>query len=146
MRIWSLHPSHLDRQGLIACWRETLLAQKVLRGQTRGYRSHPQLVRFRELDAPVAAIGAYLSGLAAEADARGYTFNRGLIVDDAWDGTIEVAEGQIAFEWDHLLAKLTIRSPEHAEACAERARDGDVPALHPLMVAVPGPRAEWERG
>ncbi len=30
MRIWSLHPKYLDRQGLLACWRETLLAQKVM--------------------------------------------------------------------------------------------------------------------
>ena len=41
MRLWSLHPAHLDRQGLIACWREALLAQKVLAGLTTGYRSHP---------------------------------------------------------------------------------------------------------
>ena len=47
MRIWSLHPSLLDRRALVACWRETLLAQKVLRGLTRGYTNHPQLIRFR---------------------------------------------------------------------------------------------------
>lgn len=44
MRLWSLHPSLLDRAALIAGWREALLAQKVLRGQTTGYRHHPQLV------------------------------------------------------------------------------------------------------
>ena len=79
MRIWSVHPSYLDRQGLIACWRETLLAQKVLRGQTRGYRSHSQLVRFRAAEDPVGTVGAYLGGLAAEADVRGYTFDRSRI-------------------------------------------------------------------
>ncbi len=36
MRIWTLHPQYLDRQGLVALWREGLLAQEVLRGQTRG--------------------------------------------------------------------------------------------------------------
>ncbi|HWP85543.1 MAG TPA: pyrimidine dimer DNA glycosylase/endonuclease V, partial [Terriglobia bacterium] len=38
MRLWSLHPSLLDSKGLVALWREALLAQKVLRGETKGYR------------------------------------------------------------------------------------------------------------
>ena len=48
MRLWTLHPRYLDARGLVALWREALLAQKVLRGKTRGYRAHPQLQRFRE--------------------------------------------------------------------------------------------------
>ena len=79
MRIWSAHPSLLDRRALIACWRESLLAQKVLRGLTRGYTNHPQLIRFRAHSQPVEAIGAYLHGLADEAQLRGYSFNRSLI-------------------------------------------------------------------
>lgn len=79
MRIWSLHPSLLDRRALVACWRETLLAQKVLRGLTRGYTNHPQLIRFRAHPQPLEAVAAYLCGLADEADARGYSFNRALI-------------------------------------------------------------------
>ena len=79
MRIWSLHPSLLDRRALVACWRETLLAQKVLRGPTRGYTNHPQLIRFRAHPQPLEAVAAYLSGLADEADTRGYSFNRALI-------------------------------------------------------------------
>ena len=58
VRIWSLHPDHLDRQGLTACWRETLLAQAVLAGRTRGYTRHPQLARFQELPDPLGAVGA----------------------------------------------------------------------------------------
>lgn len=79
MRIWSLHPSLLDRRALVACWRETLLAQKVLRGLTCGYTNHPQLIRFRAHPQPLEAVAAYLSRLADEADARGYSFNRELI-------------------------------------------------------------------
>ena len=79
MRIWSLHPSLLDRRALVACWRETLLAQKVLRGLTRGYTNHPQLIRFRAHPQPLGAVATYLCGLADEADARGYSFNRALI-------------------------------------------------------------------
>jgi phage FluMu protein Com len=30
MRLWSIHPKYLDRQGLIALWREALLAQSCL--------------------------------------------------------------------------------------------------------------------
>ena len=90
MRIWSLHPCLLDRRALVACWRETLLAQKVLRGLTRGYTNHPQLIRFRAHPQPLEAVGAYLSGLADEADARGYSFNRTLIgagKDDAGENS-----------------------------------------------------------
>ena len=43
MRLWSLDPALLDRRALVAGWRETLLAQKVLRGETKGYTRHPQL-------------------------------------------------------------------------------------------------------
>ena len=56
MRLWSIHPRSLDARGLVALWREGLLARKVLRGRTRGYRHHPQLQRFRDLRDPVAAI------------------------------------------------------------------------------------------
>lgn len=98
MRIWSLHPCLLDRRALVACWRETLLAQKVLRGLTRGYTNHPQLIRFRAHPQPLEAVAAYLSGLADEADARGYSFNRALIgagEDGAGkDGTDENSAGK----------------------------------------------------
>ena len=40
-------------QGLVALWREALLARAVLRGKTRGYRHHPQLHRFRASATPV---------------------------------------------------------------------------------------------
>ena len=75
MRIWSLHPRYLDRQGLTACWREGLLAQAVLAGRTRGYRQHSQLERFRAQPDPVAAVGAYLEAVAREAADRGYRFD-----------------------------------------------------------------------
>ena len=93
MRIWSLHPSLLDRRALVACWRETLLAQKVLRGLTRGYTNHPQLIRFRAHPQPLEAVAAYLSGLADEAEARGYSFNRALI-GAGEDGTDENSAGK----------------------------------------------------
>ena len=145
MRIWSLHPEQLDRQGLIACWRETLLAQAVLLGRTKGYTRHPQLERFRALPDPAAAVGRYLSFLADDADRRGYRFDRTRI-ERADDGaSLEVSEGQLAFEWAHLLAKLEQRSPEHEAAMSRRAAAGDAPVPHPMMTVHPGPVAPWER-
>jgi hypothetical protein len=141
MRLWSLDPALLDRQGLTAAWREALLAQKVLRGATRGYRHHPQLERFRGCQAPVPAIASFLDGIADAADARGYRFDRNRIVDGPRLGaTIDVTAGQVAFEWEHLLAKLALRSPdEHA-----RIRD-EAPSTHPLFRVVEGGIEPWER-
>src|SRR5450755_3468621 len=76
MRLWTIHPQYLDPQGLVAVWREALLARAVLRGQTRGYRHHPQLQRFRAHSFPRYAINAYLSGIHDEALARGYAFDK----------------------------------------------------------------------
>lgn len=139
MRIWSLHPALLDRQALIACWRETLLAQAVLAGRTRGYTRHPQLERFREQAHPVAAVGAYLAALADEADARGYRFDRTRILEPGPAASMVVTDGQLAFEWSHLLAKVEARSPEWREGLP------DAPRAHPLLVVRQGPIASWER-
>lgn len=147
MRLWSLHPSLLDRQGLVAGWREALLAQAVLNGRTRGYTRHPQLQRFRESADPAGAVADYLQGLYEEAVVRGYRFDASRIsVQDTTTGTagnrtLTVTTGQLQFEWEHLQRKLAVRSPE-------RHRTGPVPdpvPVHPLFRVVPGPVADWER-
>lgn len=149
MRLWSLHPRHLDRQGLTGCWREALLAQAVLAGRTRGYRNHPQLERFRAQSDPLTAVGTYLDALAVEATARGYRFDRTRI-DRAPDGAednaapaprIPVTDGQLALEWRHLLTKLELRSPD----LHHRLRQQSGPAPHPLFTVRPGPVESWER-
>ncbi|QDZ15548.1 pyrimidine dimer DNA glycosylase/endonuclease V [Humibacter ginsenosidimutans] len=141
MRIWSVHPRFLDGKGLVACWRETLLAQAVLAGRTRGYTRHPQLVRFRAQADPISAIGAYLAGLADEADVRGYRFDRSRIDrPGTLDALVTVTDGQLAHEWGHLHEKLVGRSPE----IAARWHDA-VPEPHPLFRVVPGPVESWER-
>lgn len=136
MRIWSLHPSQLDRQGLLACWRETLLAQAVLAGRTRGYTQHPQLQRFREQSEPLQVVGNYLKAVADEADRRGYRFDRARILEAGAVPQIPVSDGQLEFEWQHLQRKIAERSPELA---------GGAPHPHPLFRVVPGPIADWER-
>ena len=141
MRIWSLHPEYLDRQGLVACWRESLLAQKVLAGKTVGYTRHPQLARFRVLDDPLAGIGSYLRGLADEAGRRGYRFDITRIVRSDRALTLTVTRGQLDVEASHLLAKLKERSPERAAGFPKPA---DL-LPHPLFTVIPGPVADWER-
>jgi len=81
MRLWSIHPKHLDANGLVALWREGLLAQNVLLGNTRGYKNHPQLTRFKNTNNQSAAIASYLRAVAEEADSRGYNFNKSKIID-----------------------------------------------------------------
>src|SRR6185369_17539970 len=109
MRLWSLHPRYLDPQGLVALWREALLARAVLRGQTRGYRSHPQLERFRAHATPRSAISCYLKGVHTEAAARGYSFDDTKIGRARTRIPVFVTAGQVAYEWRHLLQKLAVR-------------------------------------
>ena len=150
MRLWSVHPRYLDRQGLTATWREALLAQAVLAGRTKGYRNHPQLRRFAATAAPVATVGAYLDAIAAEAAHRGYRYDRARIAvrpeRTAWRGSLEVTTGQLDYEWGHLVGKLALRSPDWLAAIrsTEPSLDHDSPATHPLFRSVEGPVAEWE--
>lgn len=142
MRLWSLHPRYLDRQGLTGGWREALLAQAVLAGRTQGYRSHPQLVRFRAHPDPAAAVGSFLLVLADEASERGYRFDRTRIDHaGAPETRIPVTAGQVDYEWQHLLAKLGQRTPENLEGLTGIT----VPDVHPLFEVVPGPVEDWER-
>ncbi len=143
MRLWSLHPRYLDRQGLVACWREALLAQAVLAGRTKGYRHHPQLQRFRACADPLASVGVYLRHVAAEADARDYRFDRTRIIadDDATAPPIEVTEGQLAFEHAHLASKLRVRDPGRLATLGS----GAAVAAHPLFRVVPGGVEPWEQ-
>jgi hypothetical protein len=141
MRLWTLHPRYLDAAGLVALWREALLARKVLRGKTIGYRHHPQLLRFRNTARPVASINAYLRAIYVEAGRRGYQFDATQLRGPCSRTKIPVTAGQAAVEWQHLLAKLRRRSPRLFEEL-ESARK---PRLHPLFRSRPGPVESWER-
>ena len=141
MRLWSLHPKYLDAKGLVALWREALLARAVLRGRTRGYRHHPQLDRFRAHASPRLAISAYLAAIHAEASARGYHFDAAKVGPVRKASVINVTRGQLMHEWVHLLRKLSLRSPAQFEKLARVRR----PASHPSFRVRPGPVADWER-
>jgi len=142
MRLWSIHPKYLDPKGLVALWREALLAQKVLAGQTRGYTHHPQLIRFKENPHPEKIIALYLNAVCDEADQRGYQFDRKKINSRPRIGTqLTVTRGQIQFENDHLFRKLENRHPEFYEKLSKVKRIQP----HPLFRIIPGERAFWER-
>ena len=141
VRLWTLHPQYLDAPGLTALWREALLARAVLRGRTRGYRSHPQLQRFRDCRAPLSAINAYLAVVHAEAVSRGYGFERSKLARVATRLKIGATRGQLMYEWAWLLRKLERRNP----ALYRRNRSISAPAAHPLFRVVAGPVAAWER-
>jgi hypothetical protein len=136
-----LHPRYLDPQGLVALWREALLARHVLQGRTIGYRHHPQLERFRACSAPRAAIDAYLAGVHVEATVRGYAFDRSKFRRATLPRRIAVTEGQLEYEWNWLMAKLRKRNP----GLYRLHRGAGAPEVHPLFRLRPGQIAPWER-
>jgi hypothetical protein len=140
MRLWTLHPKYLDARGLVALWREALLAQAVLLGQTRGYVHHPQLIRFRETSSPIAAIASYLRGVQNEAKQRGYSFDVTRINLAKGAETISTPSGQLDYEWIHLKEKLLVRAPAWLVGIQDISR----PDPHPLFRIVQGTVAEWE--
>lgn len=141
MRLWSLHPQYLDRQGLLAVWREGLLAQAVLSGKTIGYIHHPQLTRFRMQSDPIAVIGRYLTELVVEAQIRGYHFDNTKILNPFFQETLSVTSGQIDHEWHHLLLKIKIRTP----TLFEQYQAIDIPLPHPLFSIITGTIEPWEK-
>jgi len=140
MRLWSLHPKYLDARGLVALWREALLAQAVLQGKTIGYRHHPQLIRFREASRPVAAIAGYLRAVQEEAADRGYNFDRSRISSTRKSGQIFVSTSQIEYEWQHLRRKLAVRDPAWLAGLESKHLE-----VHPLFRVIRGSVAEWEK-
>ncbi|QFR49596.1 DNA lyase [Sulfurimonas lithotrophica] len=140
MRLWSIDLSYLDSKGLVALWREGLLAQNVLLGKTKGYKNHPQLLRFKNTDNPKLAISAYLHFVVDEADKRGYSFKRDKIIHNKKCNNIEVTSGQIKYEFNHLLKKLKVRDPKRYE---EISSINEI-KLHPLFVKIDGDIEEWE--
>jgi hypothetical protein len=142
MRLWTLHPRYLDRQGLVALWREALLAQAVLHGNTKGYRRHPQLERFKQHPDPSGAIAVYLRGVLDEARQRGYVFDAAKIVSPSALGTIAATDGQLMYEWRHLLGKLRPRSPYVFDS----VRSITTPDPHPFFHISAGCVELWEKG
>lgn len=140
MRLWSLHPRHLDAKGLVALWREALLAQAVLRGRTQGYRSHPQLRRFQSCRDPVASVSTYLWWVFEEACRRGYDFDSTRLARPKGRQHLSVTRGQLQYELRHLRRKLKTRDRQ----AFERLPDARMPAPHPMFRVIAGEIEPWE--
>ncbi len=145
MRLWSLHPRHLDTRAFVACWREWLLAYHVLRWLTKGYKNHPQLMRFRATPDPIISIELYLHALCDEADARGYKFDRTKLgfqklgLSDRWQWSMLLTHGQLEYEVKHLRNKILLRAPQEIYRL-----DWEI-LPHPIFSLTPGSIEDWEK-
>ena len=142
MRLWSIHPGYLDSIGLVALWREGLLAKSVLQGRTRGYRHHPQLERFNSQASPVSSINRYLKVVWLESVRRGFSFDRRKLGNARRVRKILVTDGQLRFELRHLRGKLRKRNRKHLASVA----NVKTPVPHPLFKIRKGAVEDWERG
>ncbi|MFH1637700.1 MAG: pyrimidine dimer DNA glycosylase/endonuclease V [Candidatus Woesearchaeota archaeon] len=136
MRLWTLHPKCLDHKGLVAVWREALLAKKVLQGKTKGYRHHPQLIRFRKTRHPIRAINSYLQAILKEAKARNYKFDE-TKAKKVKAQKITATTGQLSYEFGHLKKKLRKRSKIRLKANKIEP--------HPLFKIKKGKIENWEK-
>ncbi len=112
MRLWSINFKYLDAKGLVALWRETLLAKNALENKTKGYKNHPQLNRFKQTEKPLEAINQYLAEIYEEAKQRNYNFNKNKIDFNFSPIKIPVHDKQIEYEFSHLMKKLKLRDNE----------------------------------
>jgi len=124
MRLWSLHPKYLDSKGLVALWREALLAKAVLNGETKGYKNHPQLIRFKKNKNHNSMINTYLLHIYKE-----FTSSK-----------IKVTQGQIKYELKHLISKLKIRDPSRYMELINIKE----PEPNPIFLVVEGGIESWE--
>jgi len=142
MRLWSIHPKYLDCKGLIALWRESLLAQRVLSGKTKAFKKHPQLERFRKHPNTISAINAYLYHVLEEGLRCGYDFKKEKIsLPIKRILPIKVTSGQILFEFNHLKKKLKTRDPEKYRQLL-KVKEIE---LHPIFKIVEGEIETWEK-
>lgn len=143
MRLWSVHPKYLDSRGLVALWREGLLAKRVLERSTKGYLNHPQLIRFKAHERPIALINAYLYQVWIEACKRGYKFNMAKMEPIELRGVVTVTRGQLKFELSHLIRKLERRDLKKLEEL-KKIEPSKIEA-NAVFEVVEGDVEEWER-
>jgi len=141
MRLWSIHPKYLDCKGILASWREALLAKKVLEGKTKKYINHPQLKRFKEQNNPIKYIKTYLFYIWKESNKRCYRFDKRKIGKGFTRQKIRVTKGQVKYEFKHLKNKLKKRDLKKYK---ELMKIKKIQA-HPLFVIKEGKKEDWEK-
>ncbi len=141
MRLWSIHPKYLDSKGLVALWREGLLAKSVLEGKTEGYKYHPQLERFKETRNPMFSISTYLLAVWEESSRRCYNFDKSKLDSEISKEKIPITKGQLEYEFKYLMRKLESRSPDKYNKL-KKINEIDP---HPIFRAVEGGIESWEK-
>lgn len=144
MRLWSLHPKHLDQKGLVALWREALLAKAVLEGKTKGYKNHSQLERFKSSIHPLHYIYNYLNEIWLESLKRGYNFSVTKVPfgDYTYLPKLTVTTEQLSFEASHLKSKVDKRDPRFYSNNLSGDRKFEP---HPMFKIINGPIEKWEK-
>ena len=145
MRLWSLHPVYMDSKGLVALWREGLLARAVLKGETKGYTNHPQLIRFQKQEHPIVYLDTYLNHVYLEANRRGYNFNHEKIGVEHTSKQIPVTQGQMLYEMEHLQRKLKKRDQDKYQEVKKILVQKDSPIPNPIFNVIPGDIELWEK-
>lgn len=135
MRIWSIHPAYLDSKRLGAQWREGLLCRYVMNGLTKGYKNHPQFLRFRD-KVKSDFLDTYLYYIWLESKSRGFNYNINLLndINENNNYCFPVTLSQVQYEIKHLYYKL----------CIKRDVPSDI-KIHPCFHIVDGPIEWWER-
>lgn len=142
MRLWSLPPEWIDSKGLLACWRESLLALAVLEGKTKGYKNHPQLNRFKKHHEPIQVLCNYLHTLVEEADKRGYNFNKNKI-PLPFDETLKIPVNskQLDYEFQFLRSKVLGRNFDEWKWGSYNMTN----SCNPIFTVVYGEIEDWEK-
>ena len=143
MRLWSIHPKYLDRAGLVAVWREGLLAKQVFEGKIKGYWNHPQLLRFKGYEKPADLIDAYLFQIYLEAKRRGYSFDFSKIRGVKLQGALAVTRGQLEYEFAHLLKKLEMLDKKKLEEL--KGLNPKTIEPNPVFRVIGGDVERWEK-
>lgn len=149
MRIWSIHPKYLDPKRFVAQWREALLCRAVLNGETKGYKNHPQFLRVKEHFQPHYFINSYLYEIWEESKKRNYNFDRTKLMDNLYEkfgeplSPMEVTEGQLEYEFNHLQSKLGEFDEKYIENEQLIAEEGIL--SHPNLVVIPGDVMKFEK-
>ncbi len=141
MRLWSIHSKYLDSKGLVANWREGLLAKKVLQNRTKGYKQHPQLLRFKRHKNTITLINTYLYYIYLESLKRGYKFDLDKVGETNIKLKIHVNDKQIEYEFKHLMEKLKARDFKKYEELTKCSKI----ETNPLFLVKKGGVEEWER-
>ena len=142
MRLWSIHPKYLDAKGLVAVWREGLLAKKVLEGKTKGYKNHPQLIRFINSENALESINQYLYGIYEESTIRKYNFDKSkLYTINSKRVKLTVNSKQIEYEFELLKSKLKKRDLSKYNEIINTP----VIELHSIFMRITGDIENWEK-